>query len=256
MKIHHRAATLTLLAATLAAPAPAADGLAGSASLNAEKATFTHGVATWHAKERELSLGFFPGPPLGEEKPHLVVELVFNEGTTKAAADAVMGCHMGFYGFKDGPFDNNGGSGTCGVAELGGELKDGGLVTGKLKGAAEFPAMGPLKAKSTAWETTFTATLRASDASVEMEAAVGPKARALPAGGGEVGKAFLAQKCMGAGPFAMKNCKVLGGREDATVAIVSVVADTMGSRMRNDFTLVKEGGAWKVEKEGAWRMAE
>jgi len=29
----------------------------------------------------------------------------------------------------------------------------------------------------------------------------------------------------------------------------------MGERMRNDFTLVKDGQGWKVHKEGAWRAA-
>jgi hypothetical protein len=255
MKIS-RLAALALCAGSLAGPARAADRLTGSASLNAEKVAFTHGVATWNAKERELSLGFFPAPPLGESKPYLLVELVFEEGTTTASPGAVMGCHMGFYEYKEGPFDNNGQAGTCGVAELTGELKDGALVAGKLKGTAAFEAMGPFKAKALEWDTTFTAGLRASDASVEMEAAVGPKSKALPAGGGEPGKAFLAEKCRGTGLFGMKNCKILGGREDTTVAILSVVADTMGSRMRNDFTLVKEGGAWKVDREGAWRVAE
>jgi hypothetical protein len=51
----------------------------------------------------------------------------------------------------------------------------------------------------------------------------------------------------------MSHCKVLGGSQDAAAAVLEVEADTMGTRMRNDFVLVKDGTGWKVVREDAWR---
>jgi hypothetical protein len=64
---------------------------------------------------------------------------------------------------------------------------------------------------------------------------------------------MAAQMLEAADAFGVKNCRVLGGEEDGKIAILEVEATTMGERMRTDFTLVKEGGVWKVRKEGAWR---
>ena len=236
-----------------ALPADSADQVQGTTSMNAEKAAFAYGVGTWKAAKREMTIGFFVSQAGATEKPWLEVELTFKEGTTSATADAVTGCHLGFRQFKR-PLDYGGFARDCGIESLSGSLKDAGVVTGKLKGAHDFPAMGSSPAQKTAWDLGFTTTLRASEASVAAEAAVGPKAIKLPAGGGAPGRAFLEEKCKGGGGLlGMQNCKILSGREDGGVAILQVEADTMGSRMLNDFTLVKEGAKWKVVREGAWR---
>jgi hypothetical protein len=245
--------TMPGLLLALAVPAAAADKVAGAASMNATKSTFAHGVATWHAPERELSFGFFTAPPLGAETPYLLVELVFKEGTTKASPGALLGCHLGFYGYPGGPFDYNGNDATCGLASIEGSLAEGGVVTGRLEGNADIKPMGPLPGRTLSWDATFTSTLRASDASVEMEAVMGTGAVKLPADGGAPGQACLAEKCSRGRAFDMKDCRILGGRQDGDVAILSVEGDTMGSRMRNDFLLLRKGTSWTVEKEGAWR---
>ena len=244
---------LPVIVLCLAGSAMAADQVRGTASMNAEKVTFAHGVGTWNAPDREATIGFFVAPPGATPQPFLVVELTFKEGTKKASVEALSGCHMGWREFKDSPLDRGGFASDCGITELTGDLAGGGVLTGKMKNTYDFPAMGSMKAKATAWDLAFTSTLRASDASVEMEAAVGPKAVALGPGGGAPGKAFLEEKCKGGGLLGMQDCKILGGREDGKVAILKVEANTMGSRMRNDFTLVKEGAKWKVQSEGAWR---
>ena len=234
-------------------PAASADQAQGTASMDQEKATFTYGVGTWNAAERELTIGFFASQAGATEKPWLEVELTFKEGTITASVDAVTGCHLGFREFKS-PLDYGGFTKDCGIEALSGSLKGDGVVTGKMKNTRDFPAIGSSPAKKTAWDLGFTATLRASDASVGAEAAVGPKAVKLGPGGGAPGRAFLEEKCKGTGGlFGMKNCKILSGREDGSAAILQVEADTMGSRMLNDFTLVKEGAKWKVVREGAWR---
>jgi hypothetical protein len=246
--------TVGLLVLALAAPAAAADKLSGTAGMNAESGRFAHGVATWSAAERDVSLGFFKSPQVETDTPYLVVELVFKEGTTKASPAALLGCHMGFYGYKEGTFDYNGNDATCGLKAITGDLTAGSVVTGTLSGKSDIEPMGPLPGRKLAWDVTFTATLRGSDTSVEMEALVGPAAVKLGPGGDAPGKAFLAEKCTRGRVFDMKDCKILGGRQDGDVAILSVVGDTMGSRMRNDFLLRRQGTTWTVDKEAAWRV--
>jgi hypothetical protein len=248
---------LVLLA--LAAPAgpTGADQVHGTGSFNKEKVTFSHGVATW--KGGKLSLGFFTAQAGATEKPYLVVDLTMKEPAAAPSAENVQYCHIGFYGFKDSPsLDYNGFAKDCGIV-LSGDLKPGGVVTAKLTGTKTFEAMGSFPAKDTAWDLSMTTTPRPSSAAVSSEVAVGPKATRLPPGGGEPGKALVAAKCKdlpASNPLAalgMSHCKVLGGSQDAAAAVLEVEADTMGTRMRNDFVLVKDGTGWKVVREDAWR---
>jgi len=251
---------LVLLALAALARSAAADQVHGTGTFNKEKATFTHGVATW--KGGKLSLGFFTAQAGATEKPYLVVDLTMKDAAAAPSAENVQYCHIGFYGFKDSPsFDYNGFPKDCGIV-LSGDLKTGGMVTAKLTGASKFEASGPFPAKDTAWDLSITTTPRPSSAAVSSEVAVGPRATRLPPGGGAPGKAFLAAKCKdlpASSPLAalgMSHCKVLGGSQDAAAAVLEVEADTMGSRMRNDFVLVKEGADWKVQREDAWRAVQ
>lgn len=50
-----------------------------------------------------------------------------------------------------------------------------------------------------------------------------------------------------------QECKVLGGKSDGKVAVLDVEAIVGGKRLQTEYTLVIEGTAWKIEKEGAWR---
>jgi hypothetical protein len=160
-----------------AAALPAADSFQGTATFNAEKTTLTHGLASWNASKREASLGFFATPPdaasrakaakeglccMGWPTPYVVLDLRFQRGATAASPSTLEGCHIGFYKFKDSPFDFNGFPDKCGAAALSGELKPGGVIKGKLKGNGASAAMGPFKASEYAWDLTFTVTLRAA----------------------------------------------------------------------------------------------
>jgi hypothetical protein len=44
---------------------------------------------------------------------------------------------VGFYGYKKGPFDNNGDAKTCGLTAVSGDLRVGGVVRATLKGKAQ-----------------------------------------------------------------------------------------------------------------------
>lgn len=298
---------LVCLAGLAGGPAPAADTLLGTASLNEQKVRFTHGLGTWKAAKREVSLGFFTSTSSAADGPHVVLDLTFEEGATKAAVDGVAGCHIGLYKFKDGPLDYNGFASQCGIAELSGDLRPGGVVSGKLKGESLFKGFASLPTKAASWDLSFMATLRATESSVEAEVAVGSKAAKLGPGGGAPGRAFLEQKCKPApdlkdrkaaekylekegllpskedlaemskakgrpvkreeaiemavkmlelgAAMGLRDCKILGGSEGQGTAVLEIEATTMGERMRNDFTLMKDGQGWKVHKEGAWRAA-
>lgn len=50
-----------------------------------------------------------------------------------------------------------------------------------------------------------------------------------------------------------KNCRVLGGRADASVAIIEIEATLTGIRQRTEIVMVKDGTLWRMEKEGTWR---
>lgn len=57
-------------------------------------------------------------------------------------------------------------------------------------------------------------------------------------------------------PLRETDCKVLGGKVEGEVAVLQVEAKTLGSRMRTDVIMVREGAKWKVKKEGAWSAIE
>jgi hypothetical protein len=54
----------------------------------------------------------------------------------------------------------------------------------------------------------------------------------------------------------LKDCKVLGGAHDGRIAILEVKVTMAGEPVRTDVTLVKDGGAWTVKKEGTWRSVK
>src|SRR5262245_45430496 len=139
--------------ALLASPAArAADVYKGTIGADAQKVTFTHGMAWLHAKN-VVSVGLFQATPDAKERaramahggnnfgvfavPNVRLDLVFKEGTTRADLDSFDNCHILFAEFAIGIYDLNAFSGGCGVVELSGDLKAGGVLHGKLKGKGE-----------------------------------------------------------------------------------------------------------------------
>jgi hypothetical protein len=166
-------AALVLLAGVYAL---ADDRIQGTISANGQKATLTHGLAAIDKKGTVSVWLLGAAPNAGEEAqalkesgeisgvfaaPNAVVELSFKSGATRADLAAFESCHVGFHEFKVGRFDWSGFSKQCGVTELSGDLKPGGVVHGKLEGRAEGypPPSGPPPVYT--WDVDFTATLRA-----------------------------------------------------------------------------------------------
>ena len=54
------------------------------------------------------------------------------------------------------------------------------------------------------------------------------------------------------GGLALRFARIKGYRTDKS----AVEADTMGTRMRNDFLLTKDASGWAVKREGAWRSVQ
>jgi hypothetical protein len=171
------------------------DRLHGTATLNMQKASFARGVAIWKGEKREVSLGFFASAPSASRSPHMVLDLTFGEGVKKAFAPAIAGCHIGFRDYKDSPLDLNGFARQCGIVDLSGDLKPGGIVSGSLKGEYVFKGFGSMPTKTATWDLSFTATLRTTGSSVEAAADLGARSVRLGPGGGAPGRAFLEQRC-------------------------------------------------------------
>jgi hypothetical protein len=153
----------------------AEDKVQGTISAGAQKVTFSHGLAAID-KKGTLSVRLLGAAPNAREearaledggqifgvfeKPNVLVELSFKEGSTKADLASFESCHIGFYEFDAGIYDWNGFSKQCGALELTGDLKPGGVVHAKLEGQAQGfpPASGPPPVY--AWDVDFSAALR------------------------------------------------------------------------------------------------
>jgi hypothetical protein len=160
---------------THAGPAPAADAVSGRASLNAQTITLAHGLGVLGTKERSVVLGLFTAVPSPADAAaaardgideafgvnsqgkgaYVLVKLGFPDGETRA--DHLNVCEIDFYNFTDSPLQTMWlGADQCGVTELGGDLRPGGVVHGKMKGPREAPT-----GKQYTWDLDFTTTLRA-----------------------------------------------------------------------------------------------
>ena len=157
-----------------AASAGAANAVSGTASLNAQTITLAHGFGLLDAKGRGIALGLFAAPPsaadaagaakdgidetFGVTSPqkgaYVLLKLGFPAGTAALAHVGV--CEINFYNFADSPLQTMWmGDEQCGVTELSGDLKAGGVVHGKLKGAGKES-----NGKAYAWDLAFTTTLQ------------------------------------------------------------------------------------------------
>ena len=169
----HVAALLAALTLAGATPARAADTASGTARLNAQSITVAHGIGSLDAKKRNVTLGLFAAAPapadaaaaatngiddtFGVTSPqkgaYVLLKLGFAAGA--ARAEHVSVCEINFYNFADSPLQTMWlGDEQCGVTELGGDLRPGGVVHGRLKGT------GKESNKSYAWDVAFTTTLQ------------------------------------------------------------------------------------------------
>ena len=155
----------------------AADRLQGSFALDDHKETLAHGLA-WVDAKGTVSVGFFTqemvdpkdvaraikgeGAVYGPfDKPNVTIDLRFKKGASRAELASFESCSIAFWGFGLGPFTWNANGAGCGPVELGGGLKPGSVVRGKLKGQGEaLPRENGHKPLYT-WDVDFTATLRA-----------------------------------------------------------------------------------------------
>ena len=194
---------------TIAAPAGAADSFSGRAALSGESATLGHGFAVlapalFSTDGHRVSVAFFTQALDGAllkttttddvssmdgKGLRVVLDLNFKKGATQATPETYNGCNIGFHGFKESPLnhgDNANGAKSCGLLELSGDLKPGGVVRFKLKDAkAGLPFSGRTP-KPYSWDLSFVATLRAAT----------PPAGAVAAAKSEIkGAAILAHAC-------------------------------------------------------------
>src|SRR4030095_13723100 len=110
-----RSLALVVLLAGPAALALAEDSLHGVVSFSGEGASFPRGFAPLTGPR--VSIGCFtsaPGPEVEAAAlraglccvpwpgPHVVLDVVFKPGTTKADRKAVEACHVGYYGLTAG----------------------------------------------------------------------------------------------------------------------------------------------------------
>jgi hypothetical protein len=167
---------------TIAATGGAADSFTGKAALAGESATFGHGIAVlappqFSTDGSRVSVAFFTQALDGDlqkatttedvssmdgKGPRIVLDLNIKKGATQATPETYNGCHIGYHGFKESPLnhgDNANGPKSCGLLELSGDLKPGGVVRAKLKGAHEGLGSTP---KPLSWDFSFVATLRAA----------------------------------------------------------------------------------------------
>jgi hypothetical protein len=166
-------AALVFIAAAGAASAGAADAVSGTAKLNAQAVTLAHGMGFIAANKPNVTLGLFAAAPsaadaaaatragiddtFGVTSPakgaYVLLKLSFAPGTAKAEHVGV--CEVNFYNFADSPLQSMWlGDDQCGVSELGGDLRPGGVLHGRLKGASESSG------KSYSWDLAFTTTLQ------------------------------------------------------------------------------------------------
>jgi hypothetical protein len=173
---------------TTAASGSAADSFSGKAVWGSESATFGHGFAVlapgrFSTDGHRVSVAFFTQALDGVQQkstntedvlnmeakgPRIVLDLNIKKGATQATPETYNGCHIAYLGFKGSPMthgDNASGAKSCGLLELSGDLKPGGVVRAKLKGAKEALAItGMTPSPPFSWEFSFVATLRAMPA--------------------------------------------------------------------------------------------
>ena len=171
---HAQGAAPALAALVLACTVSAepADTVSGQASLNAQVVDLAHGLAFLGPRH---NVGLFAATPsaadtatavrdgidsaFGVTSPakgaYVLLKLSFPKGAIRA--DQVDMCEINFYNFTDSPQQTMWlGADKCGVVEVGGDLKPGGVVHGRLKGPAEPPS-----GKKYTWDLAFTTTLQA-----------------------------------------------------------------------------------------------
>ena len=129
-----------------------------------------HGLGILHKTGRDVSIGFFAGPlsapdeativkegflNAGGDAPYLVVKLSFPTGAKDVTKLAM--CELDYFNYKGGIHQYQDMAPACGVVLLSGDLRAGGVVHGKLKGATKGDG-----GKGHTWDLEFTTTLRAS----------------------------------------------------------------------------------------------
>jgi hypothetical protein len=159
-----RTCVAAVVSASLATVGWAGDTVKGTGSLGAEKASFAHGMGIFTGKSPAVLIGFFAKPlsasdqagalkegllNVGQE-PYLVLRLSFPEGAKTAAH--LDRCEVDFFNFKQMQQVVGSSASECGVTELGGDLRAGGVVHGKLK-------MDRPQGKTWDWDLEFTSTL-------------------------------------------------------------------------------------------------
>jgi hypothetical protein len=170
----HLATALAFLFVACATSAGAADAVSGTARLNAQSVTLAHGIGFLDAKKQGVTLGLFAAAPsaadaaaaakggiddtFGVNSPakgaYVLLKLSFPAGAARAEHVGV--CEINFYNFADSPLQTMWlGDDQCGVTELGGDLRPGGVVHGKLKGGSKETS-----GKTYAWDLAFTTTLQ------------------------------------------------------------------------------------------------
>ncbi|HWX24677.1 MAG TPA: hypothetical protein VN083_06515 [Vicinamibacteria bacterium] len=154
----------------------AQDKIQGTFKGPTQEVTLSHGFA-WIDGKHTVSVAFFGAAPNAKEQaramqdggpifgvfdaPNVTVRVDFKEGATRAETKAFAFCHILYSGFAGGPFAWNSDTGGCGLLELGGDLKPGGTVHGKLKGQAEAMSMPGEAKRVFAWDVDFTVVVRA-----------------------------------------------------------------------------------------------
>lgn len=169
----------------IVATGAADDSFTGRAALAGESATFGHGIAVlappqFSTDGHRVSVAFFTRALDGALQratttedvssmdgmgPRIVLDLNIRKGATQATPETYNGCHIGYHGFKASPLnhgDNANGPKSCGLLELSGDLKPGGVVRVKLKGANAGLAFAGMTPNPVSWDFSFVATLRAA----------------------------------------------------------------------------------------------
>jgi hypothetical protein len=183
MKTTVSAVVLGVLAA--AASGSAADNFTGKAAWGSESATFGHGFAVlapgrFSTDGHRVSVAFFTQaldsalqkatttedvPNMDGKGLRVLLDLNIKKGATQATPATYNGCHIAYLGFKQSPMthgDNASGATSCGLLELSGDLKPGGVVRAKLKATQPGMAISGMTPQPPfSWELSFVATLRA-----------------------------------------------------------------------------------------------
>ena len=159
---------LGLFLAGLSTVALSADAVKGTAALSGQSVTFTYGFGIWNGKDRPVVIGFFPKPlsaadqaaaltdnflNSGGNDPYVVLRLSFPE--TAANAAKIDGCEIDYFGYAAHIHQFVERASDCGVVELAGDLRLGGVVHGHLKGSGKND-----DDKTHTWDLDFATTLR------------------------------------------------------------------------------------------------